>query len=80
MQIVFINECKSCKTSSQMFFNLMFSFSKTKVKLVMTYIRYWKIKLFTGPISHGASNEPEIYFEPSQTFTRDVPGKYWTWL
>ena len=27
---VLINECKSCKISNQMFFNVMFSFSKTK--------------------------------------------------
>ena len=34
MQAVFINECKSCKTSNQIFFNVMFSFSKTKDKLL----------------------------------------------
>ena len=38
MQVVFINECKSCEISNQMFFNVMFSFSKTKDKLVMTKI------------------------------------------
>ena len=30
MQVVFINECKSREISNQMFFNVMFSFSKTK--------------------------------------------------
>ena len=36
MQKVFINECKPCKSSNQWFFNVMFSFLKTKDKLVMT--------------------------------------------
>ena len=36
IQVVFINECKSCEISNQMFFNVMFSFSKTKGELVMT--------------------------------------------
>ena len=30
MQAVFINECKSCEISNQIFFYAMFSFSKTK--------------------------------------------------
>ena len=46
----------------------MFSFSKTKEKLVMTY--YGKIKLFSGAILHGVTNEPEVYLEPSQTSMR----------
>ena len=33
---VFINEYKACEISYQMHFNVMFSFSKTKDKLVMT--------------------------------------------
>ena len=36
MQVVFMNECKSYKISSQMFFNAMFWFLKTKDELVMT--------------------------------------------
>ena len=36
MLLVFINECKSYEVSNQMFFNAMFSFWKTKDKLVMT--------------------------------------------
>ena len=36
MQVVFINECKSCEISNQMFLNVMFSFSKTKDELIMT--------------------------------------------
>ena len=36
MQVVFINQHKSCEISNQMFFNVMFSFSKTKNELVMT--------------------------------------------
>ena len=34
--VVFINEYKAGEISYQMFFNVMFSFSKTKDKLVMT--------------------------------------------
>ena len=34
--MVFINEYKACEIIYQMFFNVMFSFSKTKDKLVMT--------------------------------------------
>ena len=33
---VFINECKSCESDNQMFFNVMFSFLKTKDELVLT--------------------------------------------
>ena len=36
MQVVFINECKFCENSVKMFFNVMFSFSKTEGELVMT--------------------------------------------
>ena len=64
--MVFINECKSCEISSQMVFNVIFSFSKTIDKH-----KYCKIKLFSGAISHGASNEPETYLEPSQKPTRE---------
>ena len=66
--MVFINECKSCEISNKMFFNVMFSFSKTKSELVLTYC---KIKVFSGAIFHGASNEPEGYLEPSQTSMGD---------
>ena len=33
------------------------------------------MKLFSGTILHGASNEPEAYLEPSQTLTREVFAK-----
>ena len=60
-QLVFINESKSCKISSQMFFNVMFFFSKTRDKLIMTEILQNKT----------ASNElNEAYLEPSQTLMR----------
>ena len=36
MQVVFINECKPCEISNQMFFNVMFLFSKIQDELVMT--------------------------------------------
>ena len=35
MQVLFINKCKACEISNQMFFNVMFSFLKTKDELVM---------------------------------------------
>ena len=55
MQVVFTNECKSCKTSNQMFFTVVFSFLKTKNKM----------KLFSDTILYGVSNEPQAYLEPS---------------
>ena len=36
MQVLFINECKSYVISNQMFFNVMFSFLKTKDEQIMT--------------------------------------------
>ena len=45
-----------------MFSNVMFSFLKAKEKLVLAYC---KIKLFSGAILHGVSNEPEAYLELS---------------
>ena len=68
-QVVFINECKSCKTSNQMVFSVVFSF------LNCVWHKYCKIKLFSGTILHGASNEPETYLESSQTSTRDYTYK-----
>ena len=53
MQVVFINECKSCEISNHFFFNVI------------------KSKLFSGAISYGASNQPEVYLEPSQTSMRE---------
>ena len=38
MQVVLMNECRSCEISNQMLFNVMFSFSKTKDDQVMTNI------------------------------------------
>ena len=35
MQVVFINECKYGEIGNQIFFNVMFSFSKTKDELSM---------------------------------------------
>ena len=60
MQMVFIM-CKSCEISNQMFFNIMFSFSRTNDGLVMTDIL--KIKLFSGAVSHGASKELQSNLE-----------------
>ena len=36
MIVVFMNECKSCEISNQMFFYGLFLFLKTKGELVMT--------------------------------------------
>ena len=59
MQVVFINECKSCEISNQIFFKVILA-------------KFLQNKLFSGAIiSHGASNEPEPYLEPSQTSTRE---------
>ena len=69
MLVVFINAFKSCEISNQMFFSVIFSFSKTKDVLVM--IKYCKIKLFIGAISHCVSNESNAYLEPSQTSIRE---------
>ena len=38
MQVVYINECKFCEISNQMFSNVMLSFSKMNYELVMTNI------------------------------------------
>ena len=64
MLVLFINDCKSCEISNKIFFN-MFLFSKTKDELVMH--KCYKIKLFSGVISHSVSKEPEAYLEPCQT-------------
>ena len=48
MQVVFINKCKSCEISNQMSFIVMFSFSKSKGKLVETELL--QNKLFSGAI------------------------------
>ena len=39
---------------------------------------YYKIKLFSGTIPHGASDEPRAYFKPSQTSMREhFANNYW---
>ena len=48
----------------------MFSFSKTKDELIMTQILQNKT-IIRGVVSHGASKEPEVYLELSQTSTRE---------
>ena len=63
MQVVFMNECKSCEIRSQMFFNVMFPFLKTKSDLVMTYI-YCKMRLFIGAISNGVSKSQRRIWNP----------------
>ena len=70
MQVVFRNECKSCKTSKQMLFNAIFLSLKIKDELAVTY-KSSKIKLFSVAILHGASNEPEAYLETSQTSMKE---------
>ena len=49
MQVVIINECKSCEISNQMFFNVMFPFSKTKNEVVMNDINVAKQNYLVAP-------------------------------
>ena len=71
VQVVFISECYLVKLAAiKCFFNVMFSFSEKK-KTNWLWHKYCKIKLHSGAILHGASNEPEAYLEPSQTSTRE---------
>ena len=35
-------------------------------------VTFWKIKNVRSAISNGASNEPEVYLEPSQTSTKKL--------
>ena len=64
MQMVFISECISCEISNQMFLNVILSISKRKKWT--GYDKHSKIKLFSGAISRGgASNEPDVYLDPS---------------
>ena len=65
MQMVFMNECKSSEISNQMFFNVMFSFAKTKDKLIMKYV------LQNKTIQWHRFAESEAYIEPSQRSTRE---------
>ena len=64
MHMVFINKCKSCEISNQMFFT-------QEQKTNWLWHKHRKIKPFSGAISHGTSNEPEAYLEPSQTSMRE---------
>ena len=51
-------------------FSICFHFQKQDAYWL--WHKYCKIKLFSGTIFHGASsNEPEVYLEPSQTYTRE---------
>ena len=68
MQVVLINECKSHEICNNCFFNVIFSFSKTKDKLVMIQI----LQLLSGTILHDTSNESETYLEPIQTSMREL--------
>ena len=61
MQVVFINDWKSCDISNRMFFIVMFSFSKQKMNWLWQKIAK---KVFNRAILQGASNELEAYLEP----------------
>ena len=73
MQVVFINDFKSCEISDQIFCNV-FIFKNKKSKQVMTW-RHCKIKLFSDTILNGVSNDPEAYLELGQTSTRGLFAK-----
>ena len=64
MQVVFINKCKSCEIKNQMFFNIMFSFLKTKDQLVMKNIA--KQNYLVVPF-HMVCLMTQACLEPSQT-------------
>ena len=68
MQVVFINECRSCEISNQMSFNIMFSFSKQKMSLL--WHKYQKKKLFSGAFCMVRLINQSI-LEPSYTSTRE---------
>ena len=56
----------------------MFSCLKKKdlcTSLTWLQLKYWKIQLFSGAISHGTSNEPETYLESSGTSMREISSK-----
>ena len=50
------------------YFSICFYFRWQK-KNWLSY-KYCHVKLFSGAILHGASKEPEVYLEPSQTSAR----------
>ena len=50
-------------------FSICFHFQKQKMNWLLH--KYFKINLFSGAMSHGASKEPEVYLEPSQTSVRE---------
>ena len=66
--MVFINKCKFCEISNQLFFNFQ------KQKKNWLWNKYCKIKLF-GAFSHGASNEPGACLEPCQTSEKNIFAK-----
>ena len=54
MQVVFINECKSCKINNQMLFSVMFLFSKGKDKLaydIYDIYQFCTVKQFSGNLA-----------------------------
>ena len=57
------------KLATKCFSMQCFHFGKQKVNSLRH--KYCKIKLFSGAILHGVSNEPEGYLEPSQTSMRE---------
>ena len=63
MQLVFINDCKSCEISIQIFFS---------VKMNWLWLKYCKKELFSGTILHGVFKEPDPYLERSQICAREI--------
>ena len=64
MQVAFMNECKSCEIRNKMFFNVMFSFLKTKIRTSYDIIVYCKMRLFIGAISNGVSKNQRRIWNP----------------
>ena len=71
MHMLFIIESKSCEISNQTFLKFFECFHFRKQNTNSLCHKYCKIKLYSGTISHGASNEPETYLEPSHRPRRE---------
>ena len=71
MHMLFIIEIKSYEISNQTFLKNFECFHFRKQNTNLLCHKYCKIKLYSGTISHGASNEPETYLEPSHRPRRE---------
>ena len=61
----------ACKINNQMFFSFNVFIFENKNRTSYDN-KYCNIKLFSGAISHGVSNESEVYLELSQKSMREL--------